>query len=255
MPTKRPDQLPEGEDFNFDDILMVEKNANSENRKLYKTQLRELMRSALQMDPERMGSNAVLGIQSKFDWLIEQMNILADANAFDIIKYNDYSSDIKDAENEYIPPTPSITPSYSPTPTPSQGYIPASPTPTPTITLTPSSSPPIPEQIITVVGSTSSIFDLPNQYLPKIKGYNNWEIVDSGILENLSPYFVGTKPENYQPSAAGEYLAVLLKQPDSDSIIVRTHLIENEGSPEDEEIVNLGGLPLSASLTFKIRYF
>ena len=72
--TTKPVEEIEGEDFDFDDILMVEKDANSENRKLYKTQLRELMRSALKMDPERMGSNAVLGMQSKFDWLIEQMN-------------------------------------------------------------------------------------------------------------------------------------------------------------------------------------
>jgi len=37
MPTKRPDQLPEEDDFSFEDILMVEKFPDSEQRRLYKT--------------------------------------------------------------------------------------------------------------------------------------------------------------------------------------------------------------------------
>ena len=84
MPVKRPDQLPEGEDFNFEDILMVEKSPDSNERKLYKTKLREFMESALKMDPERIGSNAVLGLQSKFEWLIEQMDKISQSPVLDI---------------------------------------------------------------------------------------------------------------------------------------------------------------------------
>ena len=43
MPTKRPDQLPdipEDDDINFEDILMVEKSPDTNLRKLYKAKLR-----------------------------------------------------------------------------------------------------------------------------------------------------------------------------------------------------------------------
>jgi len=60
MPTKRPDQLPEEDDFSFEDILMVEKFPDSEQRRLYKTKLRNFIESALKFDSERAGSNAIL---------------------------------------------------------------------------------------------------------------------------------------------------------------------------------------------------
>ena len=103
MPTKRPDQLPEGEDFDFEDILLVEKFPDSEQRKLYKTQLRKLMASALKIDPERMGNNAILGYQSKFDWLIKQMELLSSKGYLGIQEYHDYNSDTKDQEKQYKP--------------------------------------------------------------------------------------------------------------------------------------------------------
>lgn len=250
MPTKRPDQLPEGEDFDFNDILMVEKFPNSESRKLYKTKLRTFMESALKMDPERMGQNAILGLQSKFEWLVQQMETLAEANAFDIQKYSDFESDSKSNENEYIPPTPSITPSLTPTPTPSKDFIQPSPTPTPT----PSATPPQTDYQITVNGSTSSFFDLPNNYLPQKFGFTSWEIVPGNASNGISPYFQGTRPDNFQPSLGGEKLSLFTRDSSSDSLIVRTHIIRNEGDEDNEEILNMGGIQNNSQLTFTIRY-
>lgn len=250
MPTKRPDQLPEGEDFNFDDILMVEKDADSSSRKLYKTQLRKFMESALKMDPERMGSNALLGLQSKFDWLIDQMNTLAEANAFNIEKYSEYDSNVKREELKYIIPTPSITPSWTPTPSATLPQIIPSTTPTPTPTSTPAAD----QEFITINGSTPPVFDLPPNYLPKVKGYNNWFILDGSSTQNISPYFRGTKPFSFTPSSAGEYLSLLSKGSEGDTIIARTHIIRNEGDEDLEELINLGGLQSNSSITLQIKY-
>ena len=115
MPTKRPDQLPEGEDFDFDDILMVEKDPDSPDRKLYKTTLRELMEAALKIDSERMGSNAIVGTQSQFDWLIEQMNKIQESNITNVDSYENYDSPTKELEESYVTPTPTPTPSITPT--------------------------------------------------------------------------------------------------------------------------------------------
>jgi len=250
MPTKRPDQLPEGEDFDFEDILMVEKFPNSESRKLYKAKLRNFIESALKMDPERIGSNALLGLQSKFDWLIDQMDTLAEANAFNIEKYSDYDSNVKREESKYIIPTPSVTPSFTPTPSPTLPQIIPSTTPTPT----PSSTPAADQVFITINGSTPPVFDLPPNYLPKLKGYNDWFILDDSSTENISPYFRGNKPFSFTPSSAGEYLSLFSKGTEGDTIIARTHIIRNEGDEDLEEVINLGGLQSNSSITFKIKY-
>ena len=70
------------------------------------------------MDPERMGTNAILGMQSKFDWLISQMEKIIDSPLFELEPYSEYNSPSKEQEAPYISPTPTPTPSITPTATP-----------------------------------------------------------------------------------------------------------------------------------------
>ena len=191
MPTKRPDQLPEGEDFDFEDILMVESEPNSNERKLYKAQLRKLMESALKLDPERIGNNPVLGYQSKFDWMIAQMEKLANSQTANIEKYEDFQSTSKQQEQPFVTPTPSKTPSV-----------------TPSITPTPSASPPSQFKYfdITFVGPKSDVISLPLQYLPEEHGFTTWEIVNGDENENIYEKFNSFKPVSFNPSTLGEKL-------------------------------------------------
>jgi len=185
MPTKRPDELPEGEDFDFEDILMVEQEPNAENRKLLKAKIRDFMSSALSMDPERMGANAILGMQSKFNWMLEQMEKLSESPLIDIQDYDDYDSPEKDKEQSYVTPTPTPTPSITPTitPTPSvspEPIDPSVPRPSPTPTPTPSVSGKPLTKLVTffVKDFHSAIFEIDPSYLPEVHGYNNWNFVN-----------------------------------------------------------------------------
>jgi len=254
MPTKRPDQLPEGEDFDFEDILMVEKSPNSDARNLQKTQLRNFMESALKMDPERMGANAILGMQSKFDWLIAQMETLSNTETAGIQKYSDFSSESKNQEFPFITPSPSPTPSI--TPTPSKTPIPPAVTPSPTPT--PSSTPPpsFLDLQITFLGPKSNIIALPDQFLPEQNNFNTWQLIDGGYNSNLHDNFQGYKPVSFTPSTLNEKLFAITADIENRTLNITvmkykevtlfggsTVLVEDETSP----LIN------GSNVTIKIR--
>ena len=255
MPTKRPDQLPEGEDFNFDDILMVEKNPDSPDRKLYKTTLRELMEAALKIDPERMGSNAIVGTQSQFDWLIEQMKKLTDNPIIDVDDYSDFESPTKDLEESYITPTPTPTTSVQPTPTPTPTVTtsirdPNAPIPSTTPTPTPSvSSKPLTKLVTFFVKDFhSAIFEINPSYLPEVHGYNNWNFVNGQDTDNVYLSFSGYFPKKFNPSLMGEKLLTLRKL-NATEIKLEVVLLDDFG-----RVQNIQGLKNNSSLEIDIIY-
>ena len=77
MATKRLDQLPSGSDFDMNDLVMIEQDPDTFDRKLVKTSLSDFMGSALKFDPERFGQNPITGFQSQFQWLMSSMNTLS----------------------------------------------------------------------------------------------------------------------------------------------------------------------------------
>ena len=109
MPTKRPDQLPSGQNFDFDDILMVEKNPDGSDRGLNKATIREFMKSATQLDPERVAESPILGLQSAFEWVVELISILAVDPVSPVSPYENFDSPNKDSEQAFITPTPTPT--------------------------------------------------------------------------------------------------------------------------------------------------
>jgi len=234
MPTKRPDQLPEGEDFNFDDILMVEKNPDSPDRKLYKTTLRELMEAALKIDPERMGSNAIVGTQSQFDWLIEQMKKLTDNPIIDVDDYSDFESPTKDLEESYITPTPTPTTSVQPTPTPTPTVTtstidPNAPIPSTTPTPTPSvSAKPLEKELqIEIEGRQDIVLLLPEQYKTKRFGYSNWRIKPGQDTDNIYINYIGYFPDQFINTGLNEKLLSLMKV-NNESLRAEVGLLDSE---------------------------
>lgn len=249
MPTKRPDQLPEGEDFNFDDILMVEKNPDSPDRKLYKTTLRELMEAALKIDPQRMGSNAIVGTQSQFDWLIEQMNKIQSSNITNVDSYDEFDSPTKDLEQSYVTPTPTPTPSITPTPPT---------TPLPPITPSPSSSPKPPTKsfLITIKGPQPQTVNLPIEYSPQIHGYNDWRIENGQDTDNVYIIYNGFFPESFAPTSAGEKLSILRKASSTQlniQTVIPGNIIEFLGV--EGPIKSSQGLIEPSEITFKVTLF
>lgn len=255
MPTKRPDELPEGEDFNFDDILMVEKNPDSPDRKLYKTTLRGLMEAALKIDPERMGSNAIVGTQSQFDWLIEQMNKIQSSKITNVDSYDEYESPTKDLEESYVTPTPTPTPSITPTITltPSvspEPIDPSVPRPSPTSTPTPSVSrkPLEMKKQITIEGRQNVIIPLPEEHKPERYGYNTWSIKPGRDTDNVYINYFGVFPDLFKPSSMGERLMSFV-QIDQSFFRVEVGLIDSIGNLDSTQ-----GLTSSSDITFTIIY-
>ena len=246
MPVKRPDQLPEGEDFNFEDILMVEKSPDSNERKLYKTKLREFMESALKMDPERIGSNAVLGLQSKFEWLIEQMDKISQSPVLDIEPYSIYESETKNQEYLYITPTPSPTPSITPTPSPSGFIQPPTPSSTPTPTPTPKADQK--ELQITVRGRQNIVVPIPEQYKPYQHGYTNWVIKNGENTSNTYSNYFGLYPDSFQPTALGEKLLSLYRV-DNSHIRIEVGLVNQIGL-----VTSTQGLIEGSQISFTLIY-
>ena len=246
MPTKRPDQLPEGEDFDFEDILMVEKFPDSESRKLYKTQLRKLMKSALQMDPQRMGENAILGMQSKFDWVIEQMNKLSDSSIIDLSTYEDFNSDSKDKEKPFITPSVTVTPTPSSTPLLDPSIPRPSMTPTPTPTT--SSKPLMMEKEITLKGRQNMIVILPELHRPERYGYTDWSIKPGQDNKNTFFNFFGYFPDTFKPSAMSEKL-MSFTQIDQKSLRVEVGLFDSAG-----DLNSTQGLIKGSEIEFTIIY-
>ena len=246
MPTKRPDQLPEGEDFNFEDILMVEKFPDSESRKLYKTQLRKLMESALQMDPQRMGENAILGTQSKFDWVIEQMNKLSDNNIINVDSYEEFSSPSKEKEKPFITPSVTVTPTPSSTPPLDPGIPRPSMTPTPTPTTSP--KPSTMDKQITLVGPKNRFIPLKPEDHPFTNGYSNWRIKAGQDNKNTTLIFHGFFPDEFKPVETFEKLN-RFKKHDIKHIEVLIAYLDDFGNMTSQQ-----GLPANSSITFTITY-
>lgn len=266
MPTKRPDELPdfpEDQDLSFEDILMVEKNPNNSLRKLYKSKLRKLIKDGLRMDPERMGTNAILGMQSKFDWLISQMEKIIDSPLFELEPYSEYNSPSKEQEAPYISPTPTPTPSITPTATPqvtpSSTPIPPgqprpSPTPTPTPTQTPKAN-----QIevqVSLTGNRPQIVDLPASYLPQNYGYSNWTIKNGSTSQNVFSGFSGFRPDSFVSSGAEEKLSALNKVSNTQLSIETVLLSEPDELIGDEGyILSSQGMIDGSTLIFTILLF
>jgi len=259
MPTKRPDQLPEGEEFDFEDILMVEKDPNSSGRSLHKAQLRKLMQSALKMDPERLGENAILGLQSKFEWVIAQMEKLSDTQIANIEKYENFNSETKNKENSFITPTPSpsITPSITPSLTPlSDGEIRPSHTPTPTLTPTPSLTPETYKDIvITFNGPMAPVVPIPDQYSPSQNGFTKWEVIEGGSSLNLYKDYNDASPVSFNPSDLQEELFEVKKELDNIKIMVmKFEDFFDFFSGETFKLeTDVSGLVASSSIQIKIR--
>jgi hypothetical protein len=247
MPTKRPDQLPEGEDFNFEDILMVEKFPDSESRQLYKTQLRKLMESALKMDPQRMGENAILGMQSKFDWVIEQMNKLSENNIIDVARYEEFDSASKEQEKPFITPSVTVTPTPSSTPTLDPSIPKPSMTPTPTPTT--SSKPLTLEKQITLTGPLNTICPLPIEHHPFTNGYNQWKIKAGQDNKETSLFFIGFFPDSYEPTVEFEKLSIF-KKVDNKQLQLVTEYLDDLGLTSSQQ-----GLPPSSKITFTIIFY
>ena len=266
MPTKRPDELPdfpEDQDLSFEDILMVEKNPNNSLRKLYKSKLRKLIKDGLRMDPERMGTNAILGMQSKFDWLISQMEKIIDSPLFELEPYSEYNSPSKEQEAPYISPTPTPTPSITPTATPqvtpsSTPIPPGQPRPSPTPTPTPTQTPKA-KQIelqVSITGNRPQIVDLPASYLPQNYGYSNWAIKNGSATQNIFSSFSGFRPDSFVSSGAEEKLSALNKVSETQLSIETVLLSEPDELIGDEGyILSSQGMIDGSTLIFTILLF
>jgi hypothetical protein len=223
MPTKRPDQLPEGSDFNLDDILLIEKSPDSNAKQLLKSTIREFMSSATQFDPQNVGAVTILGFQSKFEWVVAQMEKLQSNPTANITPYAEFESEAKN--QEVAATTPSVTPTLTPTPTPSlTPFL----TPTPSITPSASSFPKETQWIIT--GRSTTTVSLPLDLLPIRRGYSSWKIKagtftgdESGLL---SANFNGFFPDSFESSQFDERLSMLFKVEGQDSVKVDTVLLE-----------------------------
>ena len=64
------------------------------------------MSSANQFDPENVGSTAIVGFQSKFEWMVEQMQKIAENPAAVITPYEEFESSTKEQESQFVTPTP-----------------------------------------------------------------------------------------------------------------------------------------------------
>ena len=134
MPSIRPDQLPSGQNFDFDDIMMIETNPHNSNRKLNQISIRDFCKTASLFDPAQGNSNFLVGLQSQFEWMFAQMNEMAKPNSGPIVPFSAFKSNnpnLPDIAGVSPTPTPSMTVTPTPTVTPN---IPPSPTPTPTPT-------------------------------------------------------------------------------------------------------------------------
>tara|TARA_B100002019_G_C21273077_1_gene603539 strand:- start:4077 stop:4829 length:753 start_codon:yes stop_codon:yes gene_type:complete len=249
MPTKRPDQLPEGSDFNLDDIVIIEKSPDSNARKLLKSTIRDFMSSANQFDPENVGSTAIVGFQSKFEWMVEQMQKIAENPAAVITPYEEFESSTKEQESQFVTPTPSKTPPLTPTPSLTPN-IPLSQTPTP------SASRPSPIVELTIDGPSTTRVSIPNDLLPSNRGYSNWEIKPGQFTSNLAPNFQGIFPDNFKSSGLGEALFALERLNNENALFVDTAIISNQtvfGQIVATE-TSQGGLIQGSSLTITLKY-
>ena len=247
MPIKRPDQLPSGSSFSFDDILLVEKDPNSDGKVLFKATLRDFMKSALQLDPERMGANPIIGLQSKFEWVVDQVEALGKNPLYPVSSYEGYVSDGKSSDDQYTSPTPTstVTPTVTPSSTPFK-----SPTPTPTLTPSITPSPNTSEKQITLKGYLNETILLPQEHLPKNNGYSEWEIKEGSVEVGLSTYFEGVKPDSYSPTQLGEKLFTFKRLNEGEDFVFLNVVYDED----DHKKIFVQGLERESSITFTIKY-
>lgn len=249
MPTKRPDQLPSGDDFDFNDIIIIEKNPDSNARRLLKSTIRDFMSSANQFDSENVGATAIVGFQSKFEWMVEQMQKIAENPAAVITPYEEFESTTKEQESQFVTPTPSKT--AQPTPTPS-----FTPNIVPSQTPTPSTSRQSKTVQFTINGPSVKSFVLPNELLPQNRGYTSWVIKPGQFTSNLTPNFLGVFPDDFQSSGLGEGLSVFRKIPNENALLIDTAIVEVQNVFDQEVAVekSQGGLVNNSSLTLTLEY-
>jgi hypothetical protein len=207
------------------------------------------MSSANQFDPENVGSTAIVGFQSKFEWMVEQMQKIAENPAAVITPYEEFESSTKEEESQFVTPTPSKTPPPTPTPSLTPNIIPSQ-TPTPS----PSRQPKTVQFIIN--GPTINFIDLPNNLLPQNRGYTSWTIKPGQFTSNLTPNFAGVFPDDFKSSGLGEGLFTLRRIPNEDALMVDTAIIEVQTVLGQEMAVETsqGGLLDNSSLTLTLEY-
>lgn len=290
MATKRPDQLPSGNNFDFDDLLMVEKNPNQIDRELLKTSISDFMDSALKFDPERFGENPITGFQSQFKWLMETVQTLTELPSLkdEVDSYEEVQRQ-DPVEKQFLPtPTPSITPTSSRTQPP-----PASPLPSLTPTPTPSRPSFIANQSITfsVTNAAEEAFitkTIPNQYMPEFIGdykfgggvlrATGWEFVSNEAYYSGNFYeyedanyasspFIDDQnedgvppeyeayPDNFTPSSLQEKL-YKFKKPAGDYGREKSDLVYITTSAPSQGVYSIVETAMfqTSSITFTIKY-
>jgi len=248
MSTRRPDELPEITEIDFNDILMIEVFPDdAERRKLGKITLRNFLNIAQQYDEEKGSDNLLKGYQSQFDWMFNTLQELAKPAPGPVDTYEDFLSENTDIVEAPPPPSPSKTP--TPTRTPSATTTPgASKTPTPSVTRTPTPTPPSSLQEITIQGPIFGYeWNLPKKYLPSTLGFSNFSIVNNSDLLMIEE-FVGRVPNSFTPSGLGEELYILERITGRNALRIATIV------DYDEDTERIATLLENSSITLTLRY-
>ena len=117
MPSIRPDQLPSGQNFDFDDIMLIETNPHNSNRQLNQISIRDVCKTAALCDPAQGNANFLVGLQSQFEWMFAQMNEMAKPNSGPIVPFSAFKSNnpnLPDIAGVSPTPTPSMTAKVNP---------------------------------------------------------------------------------------------------------------------------------------------
>lgn len=248
MSTRRPDELPEITEIDFNDILMIEVFPDDpEKRKLGKITLRNFLTIAQQYDTEKGANNLLKGYQSQFDWMFNTLQELAKPASGPVDTYEDFLSENDDILEAPPLPSPSKTP--SPTATPSATTTPGrSKTPTPTRTPTPTKTPPSTTQEIVIEGPIFGYeYQLPQKYLPSSLGFSNFYIVNDPDFAPIEE-FVGRTPKAFTPSGLGERLYIVEKIANRNALRIATIV------DYDEDTERIATLLENSSLTLTLRY-
>ncbi len=245
MATKRLDELPSGQNFEMNDLVMIEQDPDTFDRQLVKTSLSDFMGSALKFDPDRFGQNPITGFQSQFQWLMASMNTLSNTSLLQDKIDPYFSVQQQDpSESQFLPtPTPSTTPSTTPLIPPS-----LTPTVTPSITPTPSTASMLASQSITFSGSASEdliALQIPIENMPQFINDFNF---GGGVLKATGwefksnyGYYNSNDPDDYpnSPFLKDEQFPLYDAYPDNftksslDERLLRFQKLEYGGSFSD----------------------
>ena len=240
----RPDQLPSGQDFSFDDILIIETNPNNSNRKLEQITIRDFCKTAALFDPEQGNNNFLVGFQSQFEWMFSQLSEMAKPSSGPVVPFNEYKS-----QNPSLPdvaavsPTPTPTKSLTPTPSATPN-VPPTPTPTPTPSPRPSSF----RKILELEGplSSTSIL-LPLEFRPQTLGYSNYQIISNPYFNTdlMSDYFFGREPLSFTPSSLGELINKCSINTDSFNRIDLDFFLDNDSGGRLEPLMDAASIQIT----------